>query len=251
MPFTQNDDSNNTETDNALAALVGDDKKFKTVDDLAKGKMEADIFITELQNETAQYRQLLESNTARDQKLDQLFELLTKRPEQSNVQGAHQTAQETTVTSEQSKQETLFSSKEDLDSYVNDLLKGREMSTRAEKNLNEVQAKLTEKYSDKSATFIKKRSDELGITVDDMKSMAERSPAAFYRMMDMDSQPRSSLSFNDTISSAETNTKESDGSVRNREWWNTQRREKGKRWFLRPENQKAYFSDYQSLGSKF
>ena len=37
-----------------LAELVGDGKKFQTVEDLAKGKQESDAFIVKLQDENAQ-----------------------------------------------------------------------------------------------------------------------------------------------------------------------------------------------------
>lgn len=253
-PFNEtNSNTSTTEQVDALAQLVGDGKKFKTVDDLAKGKLQSDTYIEQLQSETAQYRQMLESNTERDQKVDQIFELLSKRSDPQETQNTMVNEQNTTVTepSGSSKPDGMFSSPEDLDKYVTKLIEGRETAGKANANLAEVQSKLTEKYSDKSPDFIKTRASELGITVEDMKSLAERSPAAFYRMMGMDTSKESSLSFADSIKSAEANTKESDGTTRNREWWNTQRRTKGNSWFLRPENQKMYFADANTLGSKF
>lgn len=249
MPF-ENENKNSSEA-SALESLVGDGKKFKTVDDLAKGKMEADDYIKQLQAETAEFRKMLEQNTERDQKLDQIFERMSTMTDQRTP--ASSPSQHTTdpTSNKADEKKDLFTSQEELDQYVTRLIEGRETASKASSNLSEVQQKLEEKFKDKSAEFVQKRANELNITVGEMKALAEKSPSAFYRMMDMDSEKSSSLTFAENISSPEMSSKTNEGTLRNRDWWNNQRREKGSRWFFKPENQKLYFADASNLGSKF
>jgi hypothetical protein len=61
---------------NPLEALVGEGKKFKTAEDLARGKLEADNFVKQLQTELATLREDLNGRI----KLEEFMDRLEKTP---------------------------------------------------------------------------------------------------------------------------------------------------------------------------
>lgn len=235
--------------DNPLEALVGEGKKFQTVEDLAKGKLEADSYINQLQAETKQYREMLaESKLKQDEKIDKILETLSSRQ-------APETTTPPAPVPPTSADLTLNPTKEkevDLETMVSNLLAQREQQTSAEKNLTTVQQQMNAVYKDKSAQVIQDKANEMGTSVEALKGIAESNPKMFLKLMDVsDRQDTGSLSFTQTSVNTEANAKTDDGSVRNKNWWNAQRREKGRNWFFKPEQQQLYLNDMQALGSKF
>src|SRR5688572_24600607 len=67
-----------TKTTNPLADLVGENKKFKTVDDLAIGKLQSDAFIQKLQDENKELRDLVRGLSDEVRSNKDSLEFLTK-----------------------------------------------------------------------------------------------------------------------------------------------------------------------------
>lgn len=144
-----------------LESLVGEDKKFKSVEDLAKGKAESDKFIEQLQSELSGLREELDKRlTAED--------VLTKIREENSA-------------NQSNGEPTSSSLSEDK---VAELVKSTLESTRTEEqrqaNIASVDQKLQEMYGDKANAELQKKAAELGVGVDFLASVAMQSPAAFF-----------------------------------------------------------------------
>lgn len=152
----------NQDTD-YLNELVGEGKKFKTPAELARGKAEADRHIENLNRTLEELRNELKTKTTEEDLMNRITSLSNRQPEQR--QEPPQTD------SNQAKGLT----KEDVDRMFSE----REQVSRQTHNLNEVQSRLAEMYGTNAANEIDNKSRELGISKEDLRSMAGSQPKVF------------------------------------------------------------------------
>lgn len=162
------DDNAEARPENFLATLVGEDKKFKTPEDLAKGKWESDNYIASQKQEIEDLR----SKIAEQARIEDL--LAQWLPNQNRGEPeANQPAQAEANTP---------LSKEDLAKLVRELNEEDSRTRTVQQNRDTVSAKLTDIYGseDKAAQAVQARAHELGVTVQFLRSVAEQSPTAFF-----------------------------------------------------------------------
>ena len=149
---------------NPLNLLVGEGKKFKSVEDLAKGKLEADRFIEQLLREKAEQQ-----------------ETLTRLATEAQVGATlkQSTAQETTSTNTKSQV-----GESDLKTLVQQTIQDLFAERETQNNVVEVNKKLQATFGDKAAEQVAKRASELNVGVEFLRSVAAKSPAAFYKLLD-------------------------------------------------------------------
>jgi hypothetical protein len=157
--------------------LVGEGKKFKSVDDLAKGKLEADAFIEQLKAEQAELRKQVETMQGSGQ-----TELATLRAElaqlkaqgnKANPQGEHTAPQ---------------LSESDLKALVAKTITETEASKTAAQNVNLVNVEVLKVHGsvEKATEAVRAKARERNISVDALKAIAAQSPSAFFAIMGMD-----------------------------------------------------------------
>lgn len=166
-----------------LPELVGEGKKFKSPQDLARGKYEADMFIETLKRQQddlrAEYMKLREESMARA-KLEELVDRLGKaKPPESNPL--------TDVNLDNIKPNNNLDPTQ-LDELISSKMEAREESKRREQNYKRVETKLRETYGDNYARVLKEQMDELNLTKDYVNDLARRSPEAFFRTMGLQEQ---------------------------------------------------------------
>lgn len=160
----QTDAFSNDSSDNPVSLLVGEGKKFKSVEDLAKGKLEADRFIESLLREKAE-----------------LLETLNKKQTEDQVQKSLQTAQETTQTSTTAR---VSEEPKDLKALVQQTVQNLFAEQEIQSNVTKVNNRLSELFGEKAPERVAQRANELGVGVDFLKSVAAKSPEAFYKLLD-------------------------------------------------------------------
>jgi hypothetical protein len=161
LPTAVTPNAGNTESA-ILNSLVGEGKKFKTVEDLAKSKLESDAFINRLQDEQKELRKDLE---ARIRTEDALAELKKDRGNQAPAD-----------------------SSVDVKKVVLETLEQAERDKIALKNIRQANDHIIDKCGGKkeAEAFIIKKSEELGVPVEWLKDMAARSPKALYNTLGVD-----------------------------------------------------------------
>ena len=148
-----------------LVALVGEGKKFRTVEDLAKSKLESDTFINKLQEEMKEIRKDLTSALRTNEAIEALKEGRN-----------HSDTPAPSV------------SPEDIGKMVNEALTRSQQDKIAMDNVRASNDYLVTKLGgkDEAVAFLETKSKELGIPVEWFKDMAAKSPKALYNTLGVD-----------------------------------------------------------------
>lgn len=155
---------------NPVETLVGEGKKFKDVEALAKGKLESDAFILQLQTEMAGLREVAQQNINAETQLNELKnELIALR--EASVQPKVPTGPVLTAT--------------DIDNLVEKSLTKKEATRTATQNINESNNRIVRHYGtvEKAQEAVRAKAGELNVTVEYLKDTAARSPTAFIQLM--------------------------------------------------------------------
>jgi hypothetical protein len=155
-----------------VAELVGEDKKFKTVEDLAKGKLEADSYIAQIEGENKAARDKLAELEGAHSKDESVAELLKAVRE-------HQAG---TTTPDDNQV-----SDENLSKKIREAIQGEtEAQTRA-RNLSTANQSVLDKMKgdvEAARVYVAERAKQLGLTPAGLAELGERSPDAFTKLMD-------------------------------------------------------------------
>ncbi len=215
---------------NPLEALVGEGKKFKTVEDLAKSKLESDNHIARIQAENDELRRkVLESQTVED--ILARIEAGRQTPPVPNPNPspeAHQPAKPD-------------GNEVNLQAEIQRVLQESKTQERVQTNVAEVTRVLVERFGDetKANEYIKSRASELGVGVEFLQEVATKSPKAFFTTVGLDAQPPAP---NNRPSQGDVNPQalknHSPGvQPKTYKWWDS----------LRKENPTAYFSEKMTM----
>lgn len=166
-----------------LPELVGDGKKFKTPQELARGKMEADLFIETMKKQQddlrAEYLKLREESS-KQAKLDELIDRLQRQtPASSDTQTA--------------KVDNTPPKVEFDESLIDRRIDAREAERKRQDNFTQVQNKLKERFGDNSSAVLKQQMDALDLTREDVNNLAYKSPKAFFKAMGLEEQAPASF----------------------------------------------------------
>lgn len=174
------------ETKNYLQDLVGEDKKFKTPEDLAKGKFLADSYVKILERRLDEmrtdYLKVSEENKARA-KLEELIDQMNNKTQQL-------------TSSEQppAKEVPQTPSLDQIESLVSNKISQVETQRKERENFNLITNKLKELYGNDYQVYLNKQTEDLGLSKEFVNDMARKHPSAFIRTFGLDAS-RSNDSF--------------------------------------------------------
>ena len=158
-----------------LVEAKGDNWKDPEV--LAKGKIEADGYIKELEGQLSNMREDL---SKQDYAKDLLEQLQNKAADPTNAKNAMPN-NDTGGTSEGNTNPNL--SEEDLKSLVERTLTERDKDSVVKQNLNLVNNEMEKSYGTDASTKIQNKAKELGLTLERMQEIAAESPTAFFNLI--------------------------------------------------------------------
>jgi hypothetical protein len=170
---------------NVLETLVGEGKKYKTVEDLAKSRLEADAFIDKLKGELDIVRTELskaDQNVDRTKLLENLMSSLTNTTNRTE-----------TPPNQPSDSNTNQNAGLSHDDVVK-IVEQREREATAQRNLDASMAAFRKVFGDKSDEELAKRATALGMAVEELHSLAKRSPAAFQSVVGLNQTDNSTHS---------------------------------------------------------
>lgn len=167
---------------NYLNELVGEGKKFKTVEDLAKGKHTADGYVEHLKSRLDEmrtdYNRLREEQAARAKLEDILDQINTGRQQQQ------QTEQRETDTRVQ--QQMPFDPNE-VANIVQSKILEHESSKKQQDNYTIVRNKLQERFGNNYQAVLKEQTENLGLTEDFVNDLARNHPQVLFKTLGIDS----------------------------------------------------------------
>lgn len=199
------------EDKNYLEELVGDNKKFKDVQSLAKGKAEADMYIETLTRKLDALSEEVNKRKTAEEIADQLRSQMADRS--SSSQETHQSP----VENENDGQDKL--SMADIEKLVEERLQKDKELSKAQQNVNQVNERLVKEYGASASKVLQDKAQELGVSVDYLKQQASVSPQVFYSLVGLNGQKQMQTNFVPPQSSMNTASNEPVGTVRNKSYY--------------------------------
>lgn len=231
-----------TQTNESFLAKIVEARgeQWKDPEVLAKGKLEADKFIAELQAQVKELREDLNKQEYSKELLNRLQDKAaftsanSVAPNKDNDGGAI------------NGQTNAALSEDDLKRLVESTLSQREQASTAKQNLAYVEEELSKRYGTEAQATLAKKSQELGISVKRMAELAQESPSAFMALLGEKAvQPRM---LTGSIRTEGVNMQAQ--AKRDFEYYNKLRKENRKLYFS-PEVRQQMMKDRESLGDKF
>jgi len=162
-------------TEGFVAKLVQErGEQWSDPEAIAKGKIEADQHIKNLETQLAEMRKDLEKQDYAKSLLEQVQNkaggATTPKPELSTQNGGEINPNTTAET-------------HDLKSLVEEARKAREAKQTVDQNVSQVDAALTEKFGTDAAKVVADKASALGLSLDRLKGLAAESPSAFMALV--------------------------------------------------------------------
>lgn len=237
----QGDQTQIDQNKNYYEELVGEGKKFKTVEDLARGKAEADLYIEHFkrtQDELrADYNRLRDEYNAGQSLKEFIDQMKTSQVSQND----------NTPNVPEDKSAALDLNK--IEELVQAKIQATKQQEKEEANFASVQAKLLEVYGPNYAQTLKQQVSQLGLTSDFVNDLARKHPQVLFKTLGLDGQrsenfqaPPASASRSDPFAPA----------VNKRTWsyYEKMRKAEPSKYFD-PKTQDQLFKDAATLGDAF
>lgn len=233
----------NDNTASILEELVGPGKKFATVDDLARGKVEADAFIEQLKQEKQGVLEALQEAEKGQKEQVTIADL---------IKAVRDPGDKPKPDADQHKDEG------DLQEKIRSIMKREEAEQTRKANRERGNTLVLQKAqgnAEAAKALVAERAEKLGLTPDKLVELSELSPTAFAKVMEIDLSNASK----GTASLPKHNSEFQDQGVRmevdgrkTKAFYDKLKKEMGPgRYYGDAKVQLAYLKDAQALGEKF
>jgi hypothetical protein len=256
--FSEGEQTNNSpppvdEDKNWFEELVGEGKKYKDSQALAKARVEADNFIEVLKRENADLRNQAKMGLTLEQFMEKMKQERQTQGNQSANGGNQDSNQNQGGTPNNEGARTL--TEQDIERVVTE----REQRREAERNVNEVKRLMSEKWGNNYVSKLEAIVSDTGITREDLDALAQKSPKAFARFTGLDTQattqppaaPSSDSLFTPPRSNVNSDaTRPSGTGEHNQTWWDAVRK-KDRAFYYSDEGAKQRHRDAMQLKERF
>ena len=220
-----------------IVEAKGDNWKDPEV--LAKGKLEADGYIKNLEDQLTQMREDLKKQEYKSEVLEQLQSKAAENTAASNG------VPNNSNTETQNTSGTF--SEEDLKSLVEKTLGQRELEAKVQGNLKLVDKELEGSFGTEAKAQIEKKAEELGMSIERLRDIAAESPNAFFALIGENKRPVSPM----VAGSVRTEGVNMQSSTeRDFNYYQKLRRE-NRNLYYSAKTQQQMFEDKARLGDKF
>lgn len=243
-----NEDPDNKDTNegtNPFEELVGEGKKFRDAEALAKGKLESDKYIEQLTKALEDASKELEKGDKVSELLEEIRSRSNKTTDTDGREKADDKNRDIDTTDTQSKQvdEDL------LERLVEKTLTDRERKATATANIEQASKMMEEKYGEKAPEVLTNRAKELGMSIERLRDLASESPTAFSQLVGVDKEATDTSHPRHQVRS-EGQAQAHNPNERTNSWYtNLRRTNRGE--YYRPQTQAQMYKDRERLGDKF
>lgn len=245
----QNQEEDPTETNGGdvdyLAELVGEGKKYKDVQALAKSNKDKDDFIERLKGEAAAARSALRGEQKIDEFLDKLKNIKAPAAGVPNKDGNQPDPKDTNQPNMNNENETKGLTAVE----VEQILERREKARIAEQNLKGALDIAKKSFGANYAATLKAKAEELGVSQEYITDVAKTSPQAFARLVGANGASQGTSSPQTMINSAAL--KDQKGNVKDSKYYKELRKKVGDAEFFKPQIQNELFRQVKALGDAF
>ncbi len=217
-------------------------ENWKDVEVLAKGKLEADAYIAQLEE---QAKQLREDQAKQDYAKQLLEQLQNKATEPTPVKSEAPKDDKGGTHTDGNTQPKVGG--DDLKSLVSETMTALEKEKAIQANVSFVSQELEKTHGTEATAFVTKKAQELGMTVARLEEIAKESPTAFFTLIGEAKKEMPSM-LKGTIRTEGANL--TNTSERNWNYYQELRR-KNKSLYFDPKTQQQMFEDRRRLGKNF
>lgn len=210
---------------------------------LAKGKLEADNYIKELETQLTQMR---EDMGKQDYAKELLTQLQNKATYSTNVNTA--TTQEHNSGAKTDGDTKPEVSEELLKSLVEKTLTEREKENTVKQNLDLVNQKMVDSFGTDAQAHVQKKAQELNMSLERLQELAAESPTAFFTLIGEQSPKSSQPIIQGSVRTEGVNMQKP--AERNFQYYQNLRRQ-NKALYYSPKVQQQMFDDRVRLGEKW
>ena len=171
---------NTPNLDNPFEALVGEGKKYKTQDDLAKSVLHKESHIQRIERENAELREAITKN-GRTERLEEMVAQLLEKNKPSN---------ESEPAREPVKDSPPGLTEAELEAKLESLLGKKTQEQTRKANLSQVKQKLVETLGSSYSETLSQKADELGLSAAEVDDLASRNPKLFFKTFDITDKPK-------------------------------------------------------------
>lgn len=218
-------------------------ENWRDTETLAKGKLQADTYIQELENQINQMRDDL---SKQDYAAQVLEELRGKAAETSTAKTSEANKNNTAGVEETETPSAL--DEDTLKSLVEKTLTERETQDKVKNNLEKVQTQLTQRFGEQAGDALKAKAEELGMSLQRMEQVASESPAAFMALFGPVPQEQVNSLINSSVNTEGVNMQAS--TQRNWNYYQKMRRENPNQYYT-PKIQQQLMADKMKMGDGF
>jgi uncharacterized coiled-coil protein SlyX len=227
-----------------LHQLVGEGRKFETLEDLAKGKLESDKFIEQLQGEMKTLR-------------EQMAEAEAEATKRSTVSDLVDAVKKANKVDEGTGNQSV--SEEQLQEMVTSIMDGKHEKQTRLANYQAANQSVLDKFNgdvEAARTYTTERARQLGLTTEKLKALGEESPSAFKQLMDV----KPSTGSQSTLGIPEVHMERGSNPARQevvdghhtKAYYDNLKKELGlAKYWNDPKIQGAYYKDALALGDRF
>jgi len=227
---------------NYLEELVGEGRKFKSPEELARGKAESDLYIEHMKGRMDELRQdytKLHDEYNAGPKLKETLDQYMQELKQS--QGA------ITPSGQEDKSPVLDETK--LAEMIKQHITANKQLDTEESNARTVESKLQTTYGPNYKQLVSQQISSIGMTADFFNDMARKYPDALMRTLGIEGQ-RQGENFQAPPTSTRGNDPFAGPTKRTNAFYQKMRQADPVR-YRDPKTQDQMFKDYQSLGTEF
>lgn len=238
-----NDEVPFDENKNYLEELVGEQKKFKTPEELAKAKQRSDMYIKELERGRDELR---------NDYLKQRDELMTRASMQEYIDQIKALQANQNVTpknvDDQKKQPSIDNNQ--IESLISTKIQEIEDRRKQDDNFKLVKSKLTEKFGTNYASSLKQQMDSLGLNDNLVNTLAREHPQVLLRTLGVD-QPQQEQDFMAPPRSSMRNDNFAPNTPKRTWSWYQQLKKDNPTKYWEAKTTVQMHKDYEALGSAF
>lgn len=166
QPDDQSNEQQQAPSQSQIDSLVGEGKKYKTVEDLVAGFYHAQNHIATLEQEHEEYRGKMSEYEEKLKGSQSVLDALEQRNAPS-----------------QDKPTRLTSDEEAIRSLVEQVVEQKSSAKVQEENLQKANAKAFEMYGESAKEKVAEAASNLGVSIEFLRNTAKTSPAAFAKLV--------------------------------------------------------------------
>src|SRR5574343_1466748 len=237
--FEDSTDQNDESIDLA-AELIGEGKRYKTVQDAAKALTEKDKFIERLKAENAEARASLRGEQRMDEFLEKLKAATTGNASTQNTNSGE-------PATNQNQFNNIPTPKALTAEEVQEMLDKREREKQEAANLALAVQKVREAFGANHSAVLQQKAAELGMTPEYLTNLAKSQPKAFLKLVEADQAPEGRVPTPTTSLNTNALATQKRGGERDQKYYSELRKKIGDAEFFKPSVQNQLHKDAQRL----